>query len=86
MRLVYAMLALGAVLLIAGAAKAEEWRVHEWNGKSWIPAETPKGYPARTVDGRQACLMELVDIANVKPSSVRLQCLQTQRPAPPPSR
>lgn len=84
MRLIHiALIALGLVMLCYGAARAD-WQVHEWTGKAWEPAISPRGYRAAILIEKAACEMDLANLLMIKPDGTRLQCRQIQRPAPQP--
>lgn len=77
MKYVVALIVGGLIMLAYGCARAD-WQVHEWDGKEWKPAVTPKGYRARVVPSSMDCLFDLADIGNAKPSGTRLQCREVQ--------
>lgn len=85
MKYAIALIVAGLVLLIYGSARAE-WQVHEWTGKDWQPARTLRGHEAKLNAEESACLVDLVNLMMFRPDGTRLQCRQTPRPAPAPSR
>lgn len=73
MKYAVAMLVAGVVLMLCAAAMAD-WQVHEWDGRQWVPAQTPRGREAKINVEETACLLDLAGIAMFKPDGTRLQC------------
>lgn len=73
MRWTLALIAVGFVLLFWGAARAD-WQVHEWDGREWSPAMTPRGRLATINIEKAACEMDLANLSLFKPAGTKLQC------------
>jgi hypothetical protein len=74
MRLMHAaLIALVLLMLWYGSARAD-WQVHQFDGVTWEPAVSPKGYRAMVNIEKSACELDLASLRNIKPAGTRLEC------------
>lgn len=74
--IVVVMLAMGLVLIVVGASRADDsWQICYWENGSWHPWVSPRGYMALP-RSQTVCLLDLANARNVVGPNIKLDCVK----------